>query len=159
MTAPLPRFSTSAEARGRLRLIAAVGMLALAALATGGIASLTQGSRAESTAPPLPAELTSSSGGAPLLDPAARLERQVREAERGVERARSAIRRARQLGQIDRALLDELEARLELVGDSPLDSLRHTYGYDDPRVPDDRRSSKRDDRSQLRPDQARSRDL
>jgi hypothetical protein len=63
-----------------------------------------------------------------LLDHSARLELEVREAEQAVTRARAAISSARQLGSVDPALLLEFERRLGRLGESPLDSVRRTYG-------------------------------
>ena len=81
----LPRFTGPAQARQRMRLAAALGLLAIAAT------------------PELPT----------LLDPASRVEHRVEEAEEATTKARAAIRSARQLGVVDDRQLDALERRLD----------------------------------------------
>lgn len=115
----LPRFTGPAQARQRMRLIAALGMLAIAAITTGGLASLA------SKRPAAPAEREqprpSANAVTPelptLFDPARRVEAQVEEAERAAERARAMIRSERERGLVDDRLLDALEHRLDGIDD------------------------------------------
>ena len=98
-----------------MRLAAALGLLAIAALATGGLASLTAGDRGEAD------EQTDArsrgratpAGTEHLIDPASLVEARVDEAEQAVIRARAALRSARQLGVVDRDRLDVLERQLD----------------------------------------------
>lgn len=118
----LPRFAGPAQARQRMRLAAAIGMLAIAAIATGGLASLAAGSpmlrdRGETKAgspPPAPA---------PELDPATLAEQRVREAELAAARARAALGAARRAEHVDPATIEELERRVERLGERPLSPL------------------------------------
>jgi hypothetical protein len=102
-------------------LIAALCMLAIAAVVTSGLASLTARGpmlRSEERPPS-----TQPSGElSTLLDPASLVEVQVEEAERAANRARAAIRSARQLGVVDDRLLDQLEQRLDGVQPTPIAS-------------------------------------
>jgi hypothetical protein len=124
-----PRFTGPTQARQRIRLAAALGVLAITAIGVGGLASLARGR-------PDPGAATEPAGAArgttpdpiSLLDHGARLELEVREAEQAVTRARAAISSARQLGTLDPALLLEFERRLEQLGESPLDSVRRAMG-------------------------------
>jgi hypothetical protein len=126
---PGPRFTGPTQARQRIRLAAAIGFLAITAIGVGGLASLA-GERPEAgaTIEPVGTARGSAPGPSSLLDHGARLELEVREAEQAVTRARAAISSARQLGNVDPALLLEFERRLERLGESPLDSVRRTYG-------------------------------
>lgn len=120
MTSALPRFNGPAQARQRLRLIAAIGMLAIAALTTGGLASLTAGRTLlpeEERAPTKTSAPDRRSSSAP--DPVTELEARVQRAERELHEAQTALRSARRFGQIDPRLLDELERRLEQAASPP----------------------------------------
>lgn len=109
----LPRFSGPAQVRQRMRLVAALGILAIAALATGGLASLTakRSDRADASKPTGASTLPNTLPG--LLDPAHLVQDRVEQAERAQTRARAALRSARQLGLVDPAQLDQLERQLE----------------------------------------------
>ncbi|PRQ02298.1 hypothetical protein ENSA5_24500 [Enhygromyxa salina] len=129
----LPRFTGPAQIRERIRLAAAIGMLASAALATGALGSLAEGSSLFPR-PAAPDPQQANGWASPdrdqldhLLDPAARLDLEVRAAEAAVARARAAINTSRQLNELDPALLSDLERRLALLGESPLDSVRRSY--------------------------------
>jgi hypothetical protein len=124
-----PRFTGPDRVRQRIRLAAALGMLAAIALTIGGFASLA-GSRpvlprhgADAPSPTHP-----TTDPRELLAPAARLELDVREAEAAVARARAGISKARQRDTVDPSVLEALERRLEHLGESPLDSVRRNYG-------------------------------
>ncbi|MFO7566223.1 MAG: hypothetical protein R6X02_26490 [Enhygromyxa sp.] len=120
MSSALPRFTGPAQARQRLRLIAALGMLAIAALATGGLASLSAGGpvlRSKQRAQP-PATSNEPRSAAPI-DMSALIEEQVEQAERELREARAAIRAARRLGQVDERELVEFERRLERAAGQP----------------------------------------
>ena len=115
----LPRFTGPAQARQRMRLIAALGMLAIAAITTGGLASLATNRPRPTVEEERPrASPKASTPELPtLFDPARRVEAQVEEAERAADRARAMIRSERQRGLVDDRLLDELEHRLDVIGD------------------------------------------
>ncbi|KIG17623.1 hypothetical protein DB30_02898 [Enhygromyxa salina] len=107
-------------------------MLAVSAVGVGGLASLAQSRpapRADSTA--VTPTVISGQNGAPdptkLIHHSARLEHEVREAEQAVTRARAAIASARQLGNVDPALLLEFEHRLERLGEGPIEAARRSY--------------------------------
>jgi hypothetical protein len=104
-----------------MRLIAALGMLAIAAITTGGLASLAANRppRAEAEQTERPSPRSSAAELPPLFDPARRVEAQVEEAERAIKRARARIRSERERGLVDERLLDELELRLDAIGDVP----------------------------------------
>ena len=93
-----------------MRLVAALGILAIAALATGGLATLTanRSVRADAAAPTGPSPVLPH-----LLDPAHLVQDRVEQAEHAQTRARAALRSARQLGLVDPGQLDRLEHRLE----------------------------------------------
>jgi hypothetical protein len=116
VTSALPRFTGPAQVRQRIRLAAALGLLAIAALLTGGLASLAA-SRSDAAAHDpgeRVAEPASSHAPLPdLIDPATLVEARVEQAEHAVSRARAAIRSARQLGVVDQSRLDELERELD----------------------------------------------
>ena len=135
----LPRFGGPARARQRMRLAAAIGMLAIAAIATGGLASLASGSpvipRDADSAPPTRAWATPEA--ARLLDPRTRVEAQVRDAEDSVARARAAIRSAREAESVDPHVLDAYETRLDLLDETALESMRRSYASQ-PEPTDDR---------------------
>lgn len=121
-----PRFNGLHYGRAHVRLVAAVGILASAAIATGGLASLF------TSEPSAPKSETKASLG--LVNPTAagsdttiELELRVREAELAAARARTALRNARQLGRDERQL-ESYEHRLEQLGTSPLESLRRGFG-------------------------------
>jgi hypothetical protein len=121
MSEPL-RFN-GLHGRTHVRLVAAVGILASAAIATGGLVSLF------SSEPPPKSE---SRPARALVDPAAaaadttiELELRVREAELAAARARTALRDARQLGRDEREL-ETYERRLEQLGTSAFESLRRS---------------------------------
>jgi hypothetical protein len=100
-------------------------MLAIAAVLTGGLASVTarrpvlRGEEQPATKQP-GAELST------LLDPTSLVEARVEEAEQATDRARAAIRSARQLGVVDDRLLDELEQRLDHV--QPMSNMSNMSG-------------------------------
>jgi hypothetical protein len=96
-----------------MRLIAAIGMIAIAALATGGLASLTARPAPRDAERVRPPKAQAAPRIASPIDATAMLEAQVEDAERELQKARAAIRAARLLGQVDGQLLDEFERRLE----------------------------------------------
>jgi hypothetical protein len=118
VTNGLPRFTGPAQARQRMRLIAALGMLAIAAITTGGLASLAANRPPRPEREQRPASQASAAELPPLFDPAGRLEAQVQEAERATDQARAMIRSERQRGLVDERLLDALEQRLDALGDA-----------------------------------------
>jgi hypothetical protein len=87
-------------------------MLAIAAVVTSGLASVTA-RRPILREEEQPATKQPSAEISTLLDPTSLVEARVEEAERATDRARAAIRSARQLGVVDDRLLDELEQRLD----------------------------------------------
>jgi DNA repair ATPase RecN len=120
-----PSFSGLAHGRAHLRLVAAVGILASIAIATGALASLFAGASSEpetesGRALGLVTEMAATSDG--MIE----LELRVREAELAAARARAALRNARQLDRDPRDL-ESFEHRLEQLGSSPLESLRRGY--------------------------------
>jgi hypothetical protein len=132
-----PSFSGLAPGRAHLRLVAAVGILASIAIATGALASLFAGASSEpeserhrqgrrvpetesGRALGLVTEMAATSDG--MIE----LELRVREAELAAARARTALRNARQLDRDPREL-ESFEHRLEQLGTSPLESLRRGY--------------------------------
>lgn len=124
MSEPL-RFNGLHYGRAHVRLVAAVGILASAAIATGGLASLF------SSEPPAPKSETGPTLGlvnaTAASGTALELELRVREAELAADRARAALRNARQLGRNEQEL-ESYEQRLEQLGISPLESLRRDFG-------------------------------
>lgn len=120
MSSALPRFTGPAQARQRMRLIAALGILAIAALATGGLASLTAGRPAlrDDERAKMPAASAERRPASPI-DMTAVIEEQVEQAEQELREARAAIRAARRLGQVDGRLLDEFERRLGQAAGQP----------------------------------------
>lgn len=102
-----------------MRLIAALGMLVIAAITTGGLASLASkrpAPREQQQASPKPS-------AAPLelptfFDPAGQIEAQVEAAEQAAGRARAMIRSERQRGLVDKRLLDELEQRVDKIDET-----------------------------------------
>lgn len=103
-----------------MRLIAALGMLAIAAITTGGLASLASNRPQPHEQPPQPqpqraAPKANAAELPPLFDPAWRVEAEVEEAERAVQRARAMIRSERQRGVIDGRVLDGFEQRLDAL--------------------------------------------
>jgi hypothetical protein len=124
VTSALPRFTGPAQARQRIRLAAALGLLAIAALLTGGLASLAADrSDTEASRDREQADTTPSGNHTQLpdlIDPASLVETRVDQAEHAVTRARAAIRSARQLGIVDPDRLDELERELDrTIGRQP----------------------------------------
>jgi hypothetical protein len=111
VTGALPRFDGPAQGRQRLRLVAAVGMLAVAALGIGGAASLARLRAPADLESPEQASTTAEQPS--LIDPAGLVEARIEEAEAAVARARLAVRSARQLGVVDPRLLDDFERRLD----------------------------------------------
>lgn len=115
------------DLRLNLRLVAAVGMLASAAIATGALVSLLSDDPAS--------ESKRETGSGPgLVDPTAaaadtqlELELRVREAELAAARARAALRDAREAGRDEREL-ESYERRLEQLGSSPIESLQRSLG-------------------------------
>lgn len=145
MTEP-PRF-TAPRGLGPLRLVAAIGLLASAAIATGGLASLLS---SDSTPEPAPGE--SSSGlvsRTAKSDPTLEVELRVREAEAAAARARAALRGAA-LDPDERAAFEQ---RLDQLGTSPIESVRRDLA---PRV-DER--EKNETRPHLRAIASPSREL
>jgi hypothetical protein len=120
------RFNGLQYGRAHVRLVAAVGILASAAIATGGLASLFA---SEPATPKVEAGPTLGlvSPTTPAADTTLVLELRVREAELAAARARAALRNARQLGR-DEQELETYERRLEQLGMSPLESLRRGLG-------------------------------
>lgn len=122
VSSALPRFNGPAQARQRMRLIAAIGMLAIAAITAGGVASLTAGrsmmrDEPRTTTPATGAEPRAHVDWSSLAE--ADVEGQVERAEREVQNARVKIRNARRLGLVDERTLDELERRLDETAGRP----------------------------------------
>jgi hypothetical protein len=119
------RFNGLTYGRAHLRLLAAVGILASAAIATGALASLF-------TAPPSSPEPEPGRALGRMTETLAtgdgviELELRVREAELAAARARTALRKARQLGHDPRDL-ESFETRLQQLGTSPLEAVRRGY--------------------------------
>jgi hypothetical protein len=131
-----PRFAGLSNGRAHLRLLAAVGILASAAIATGALASLFANAPSNTNSPRPSAALGEPEPG-PALGLVAQtlaagdgmivLELRVREAELAAARARTALRNARQLGHDDRDL-ESFERRLEQLGAaSPIEAVRRGY--------------------------------
>jgi hypothetical protein len=120
-----PRFIGLTNGRAHLRLLAAVGILASAAIATGGLASLIAKPAAEPEPEPGRA-LGLVTHAVATADGAIELELRVREAELAATRARTALHDARQLG-LDARELESFERRLEQLGVSPLEAVRRGY--------------------------------
>jgi|SRR5690606_27174388 len=119
VTSALPRFTGPAQARQRMRLIAALGMLAIAAITAGGLASLTAGRPVVRVdEPPATPPTTSSERRAPV-DMAAMIEVQLEGAEHEVQSARAMIRMARRLGMVDDRQLEQYERRLDRIAGRP----------------------------------------
>lgn len=106
-----------ARARERMRLAAALGILAAVAIAAGGLASL-------ATATPMLPNRRGAQRSAPNLGWAAPIEastrdeprRAVEHAEAAAEQARAVLERARARGELDEATLSAYEARLQQIG-------------------------------------------
>ena len=119
-----PRYSAPDPSRQRLRLVAAVGLLACAALVVGGLVHLLSDTRPEPAKAPATASAsvstTASPDPGPTRDSLDVLVLEVERAEQAVGRARAALQRARARGDVDAAQLDWLERRLDaLVGGVP----------------------------------------
>jgi hypothetical protein len=121
-----PRFNGLHYGRAHVRLVAAVGILASAAIATGGLASLFSSEPSPSKSETKPA-LGLMSPTPAVADTTIELELRVREAELAAARARTALRNARQLGRDERQL-ESYEQRLEQLGTNPLESVRRGFG-------------------------------
>jgi hypothetical protein len=122
-----PRFNGLTNGRAHLRLLAAVGILASAAIATGGLASLIAKPAPEPEPEPEPGRaLGLVTHAVATADGAIELELRVREAELAATRARTALHDARQLG-LDARELESFERRLEQLGVSPLEAVRRGY--------------------------------
>jgi hypothetical protein len=119
MTEP-PRFNGLARGRGHLRLVAAIGLLASASIATGGLASVIS---RESTSEPETEPALGLVSRTAKADPTIEVELRVREAEAAAARARAALRDAALDGD-DRAAFEQ---RLDQLGTSPLESARRGY--------------------------------
>jgi hypothetical protein len=118
-----PHYSAPDRSRQRIRLIAAIGLLASTAIAIGGAVHLlsTQAEPAGASAPTPTRESTRSTE--PSLerlpgDSLSTLLTEIEQAERAVSSARASLRRARILGRVDPAQLDWLERRLDALGGS-----------------------------------------
>ena len=113
------RLKRPADARERLRLVAAIGALAVVAIAAGGLASLAAGT------PVLPRTQAEPAARSPLAwlplfqVPSASAAEELERAERAASRARLALDQARREGTLDAADLSALELRLEQLGDTP----------------------------------------
>jgi len=127
----LPRYSAPDRSRQRVRLIAALGLLAATAIGVGGLVHLLSKSSA-SPSPSTPthevepsrrSEASTSASATPTpragFDSLETLVGEVEQAERAVSSARAALRRARVLGGVDADQLDWLERRLDALGPSP----------------------------------------
>ena len=122
-----PRYSAPDRSRQRIRLIAAIGLLASTAIAVGGLVGLLSSDEREPSAavvggPPTPrAEPSPGAVRDPLrtLDSIDALIVEVERAERAASSARAALRRARMLGHVDDQQLDWLERRLDALGRPP----------------------------------------
>lgn len=108
------RLKRPARARERLRLAAALGVLAALAIITGGLASLAVGSPVLERAPP-PAAETSVLDWIPNIElsPRTQVEAELEQAEQALERARATLERAREQGSLSEEELEELELRIE----------------------------------------------
>lgn len=116
MTGALPRFTGPAQARKRLRLVAAIGVLAITGVVAGALASLGERGPTPDTAARRAQPRATGAETPERRDLAALVEIRVVEAEDAVDRAWAAVRSARQLGLGDPQLLDEFERRLEGLG-------------------------------------------
>jgi hypothetical protein len=123
---PAGRSDLDLRFNGHLRLIAAIGILASAAIATGGLVSLFS-----REASPPPSKTGPALGlvapAAAAVDTALALELRVHEAELAAARARAALNDARQLGRDEREL-ESYERRIERLGSSGFESLRRGFG-------------------------------
>lgn len=124
MTAPPPRFARPAAARARLRLAAALGLLAATALVLGTLASLLWSKQPE----PPRHRWVQNPDPETLIDPTRALEQRVQAAEHSVAEARAALRQARERGDVDPTVIDGLERRLGLLGESPVERIRRELG-------------------------------
>jgi hypothetical protein len=124
MSEPL-RFNGLHHGRAHVRLVAAVGILASTAIATGGLVSLLSSDTPAPTSKSEPA-LGLVVPVAAAADTVLELELRVREAELAAARARAALRNARQLGRDEREL-ESYEHRLELLGTGAFESLRRGF--------------------------------
>lgn len=116
-----PRYSAPDPSRQRLRLVAAVGLLACSALVVGGLVHLLSDTRPEPAQAPAPARASTAASPDPSPSPPRdsldELVVEVERAEQAVARARAALQRARARGDVDATQLDWLERRLDaLVG-------------------------------------------
>jgi hypothetical protein len=117
-----PRFNSTASrpTRPSARLVVAIGILATAGIATGGLASvLSRETPPEPESGPGVGLVRQSAKGDPRIE----LELRVREAEAAAARARAALRDA----TLDREERDAFERRLEQLGMGPLESVRRDY--------------------------------
>ena len=113
------RLKRPADARERLRLVAAIGALAVVAIAAGGLASLAAGTPVLSRAPAEPAARSPLAWLPQFQMPSADANDALERAERAASRARLALERARREGTLNPAELSALEFRLEQLGDTP----------------------------------------
>ncbi|MFV8752767.1 hypothetical protein ACNOYE_19635 [Nannocystaceae bacterium ST9] len=127
-TATPPRYSAPDRSRQRVRLVAAIGLLASTAIAVGGLVHLLPSRETppaeptrEPTATPtaLRGELHPHDSNAGSRDSLEDVILEVERAERAVSSARAALRRARMLG-VDDEQLDWLERRLDALGGLPM---------------------------------------
>lgn len=129
MSTTPPLYSAPDRSRQRVRLIAAIGMLASTAIAIGGLVALAS---ADEDRPGIPSAIGGDAmrGAEPNADQSLRdrlytldsldsidaLLREVERAEAAASSARAALRRARLRGNIDAEQLDWLERRLDALG-------------------------------------------
>jgi hypothetical protein len=140
-----PRYSAPDRSRQRVRLIAAIGLLASTALAIGGLVGLLEADEESPTvvggeAARKVEPSSSRSGREPLnpLDSRDALILEVERAERAASSARAALRRARAIGEVDVDQLDWLERRLDALGrPSAMPSTAPSHPPSDARAPSD----------------------
>ena len=108
------RLKRPARARERLRLAAALGVLAALAIITGGLASLAVGSPVLERAP-APASEGSVLDWIPNIElsPRTQVEAELEQADQALERAREVVERARERGSLPEEELEELEQRID----------------------------------------------
>lgn len=131
-----PRYSAPDRSRQRVRLIAAIGLLASTAIAIGGLVHLFS-AEDEPAGVSTPGEKSDASQSAERSaeqvprDSLRPLLTEVERAERAVSSARAALRRARILGGVDPEQLDWLERRLDALGSPTAPPRGHTDAQDE----------------------------
>lgn len=140
-----PRFTGPEQARKRMRLLIALGMLVVAAVATATVANLSaeRPSAKRRAKKAIPRPQAPNSATRERLGPALVVEARVEQAESALAGARAAIRSARQLGVVDPQQLSDFQRRLESATEPaqpPItDELdRPSEARDKPRRPVDR---------------------